>query len=159
MRDAVRAASGLAAALVVHTLLSKAVPSWTPLFHVFLLVVLFAALLRGELFGAIMGTCCGLVVDTLSLGVFGLAGLSMTLIGYLAGLAAKRINVLSFFRNFLFLFIMTALEFILWNLLTGLLVGQPLASARLLVARPLATSLLGTLVFGAFRRIQKRHGR
>ena len=159
MRDAVRAAAGLAAALVVHTLLSRAVPSWTPLFHVFLLVVLFAALLRGELFGAVMGTCCGLVVDTLSLGVFGLAGLSMTLIGYLAGLVAKRINVLSFVRNFFFLFIMTALEFILWNLLAALLVGQPPAGVRNLLARPLATSLLGALVFGAFRRIQKRHGK
>jgi len=83
----------------------------------------------------------------------------MTLIGYLAGLVAKRINVLSFVRNFFFLFIMTALEFILWNLLAALLVGQPPAGARTLLARPLATSLLGALVFGAFRRIQKRHGK
>ncbi|MCJ7612217.1 MAG: hypothetical protein MUP19_08135, partial [Candidatus Aminicenantes bacterium] len=100
-----------------------------------------------------------LVVDTLSLGVFGLAGLSMTLTGYFAGLVAKRINVLSIFRNFLFLFIMTALEFILWNLLAVLLVGQPPAGLRALLARPLVTSLLGALVFGAFRRIQKRHGK
>lgn len=159
MRDAVRAAAGIALALAVHSLLSRTVSSWTPLFHVFLLVVLFAAQLRGELFGAVMGTFCGLVVDTLSLGVFGIAGLSMTIIGYLAGAVAKRINVLSFFRNFLFLFIMTALEFILWSLIAILLVGQPLAGAQSLLARPLVTALMGAVLFSAYRRIQKRHGK
>jgi len=159
MRDAVRAAAGIATALVVQTLMSRTVSSWTPLFHVFLLVVLFSAQLRGELFGAVMGTCCGLVVDTLSLGVFGISGLSMTLTGYLAGLVAKRINVLSFLRNWVFLFVLTALEFIVWNVLAALLVGQPLSGARSLWARPLATSLLGATGFWVFRRIRKRHGK
>lgn len=158
MRDMVRAAAGIAGALVIHTLLSRTAASWTPLFHVFLLVVLFGAQFRGELFGAVLGTCCGLVVDTLSLGVFGISGLSMTLTGYLAGLVAMRINVLTFFRNFVFLFLMTGLEFILWNLLAALLVGQAVAGARTLLARPLATALLGAVLWGVVRRIRRKHG-
>jgi cell shape-determining protein MreD len=82
----------------------------------------------------------------------------MTLTGYLAGLVAMRINVLSFFRNFVFLFLMTGLEFILWNLLAALLVGQAVAGARTLLARPLATALLGAVLWGVVRRIRRKHG-
>jgi rod shape-determining protein MreD len=160
VRDVIRGGTGLAAALVAHMILSRTAAPWTPLLHVFLLAVLFSATAGGEVFGAVMGSCCGLAADSLSLGVFGLSGFSMTVVGFIAGATAKRINVLPFFRNALFLFVMTALELVLWSLWAGLTVGQPLTGLRsLLVARPFVTALVGAAVFSAYRSIRKRHAR
>lgn len=160
MRLFVRGAAGLAAALVLHMILSRAAGEWTPLLHVFLLAVLFSALTEGEVFGAVMGTCCGLAADSLSLGVFGLSGFSMTVVGFFAGAVAKRIHVLPFFRNAVFLFVMTGLELVLWSLWAALTVGHPLTGLRtLLAARPLVTALAGAAAFAAYRAFRKRHVR
>ncbi|OGD26652.1 MAG: rod shape-determining protein MreD [Candidatus Aminicenantes bacterium RBG_13_63_10] len=160
MRDFLRGAGGLAAALVLHMILSRTAADFTPLLHVFLLAVLFGAMARGELFGAVMGSCCGLAADSLSLGVFGISGFSMTVVGYLAGATARRINVLPFFRNAVFLFVMTGLEFVLWSLWAGLTVGRLLDRMRgLILLRPMVTALAGAAVFAAFRYYRRRHGR
>lgn len=160
MRGVLSGAVGLAAALAGHLALSRILAEWTPVIHVFLLAVLFFALTKGEIFGAIMGTCCGLAADSLSLGVFGISGFSMTIVGFVAGLTAKRIQVFPFLRNAVFLFLMTALELVLWSLWAKLTVGQPLTGLRnLLLARPLATALVGAVGFAAYRLWRKRYGR
>lgn len=160
MRDVIRGGAGLAAALVAHMILSRAAAQWTPLLHVFLLTVLYSATVGGEVTGAVMGSCCGLAADSLSLGVFGLSGFSMTVVGFVAGAVAKRINILPFLRNAVFLFAMTVLELVLWSLWAGLTVGQPLTGMRnLLLARPLVTALVGAAVFSAYRSLRKRHAR
>jgi len=160
MRDVLRGAAGLAAALVGHMVLSRTLAEWTPVIHVFLLAVLFFALTKGEIFGAIMGTCCGLAADSLSLGIFGISGFSMTVVGFVAGITAKRINVLPFLRNAVFLYLMTALELVLWSLWANLTVGQSLTGLKnLLLIRPLATALVGASVFAAYRVWRKLYGR
>ncbi|MBN2199298.1 MAG: rod shape-determining protein MreD [Candidatus Aminicenantes bacterium] len=160
MRNVVLGAAGVAAALLGHMVLSRTMAEGTPTLHVFLLAVLFGALTKGEIFGAVMGTCCGLAADSLSIGVFGLSGFSMTVVGFVAGLAAKRVNVLPFVRNAAFLYLMTALDLVLWGLWARLTVGQPIGALKnLLLTRPLVTALVGAAAFAVFRWWRKRYGR
>ncbi len=160
MRDVLRGAVGLGLALIGHVLCSRLAGDFTPYLHVFILPVLWTSQFRGEMFGAIMGSCCGLVADSLSLGVFGLSGLSMTVIGFGAGMVARKIHVLSVVRNAVFLFVFTAADLLLWSLFASLVVGRSwLAMGRLLIFRPLITALVGTAILGLWRLRRERHGR
>ena len=51
-----------------------------------LVVVVYYALASGRVTGLLTGTVAGLVQDVLSGGVLGMAGLSKTVVGYLAGI-------------------------------------------------------------------------
>ena len=60
---------------------------------VFTVAVIVYGVSEGEIAGAIMGMVCGLIIDAFSLGLFGLAGLSKTVTGFLAGFISRKINV------------------------------------------------------------------
>src|SRR4030066_2044632 len=109
---------GIVLGVVLQTVLGKLSASLLLVFNAFSWVVLYFGLTRHEVFGAFMGTACGLVQDSFSLGVFGVGGLTKTLLGFWAGFISRRIDVAPLFRNGLFMLIMSVLEMVLWVLVT-----------------------------------------
>jgi len=90
-----------------------------------------------------MGSICGLLQDSLSLGVFGVAGLTKTLLGFGAGYISRKINVVPFFRNFAFLLILAGLELALWKLLGFSLFREKLTlGGGLTLLQPFVTALV-----------------
>jgi hypothetical protein len=104
-----------------------------------------------------MGLACGLVVDSFSLGIFGLAGIANTVTGYAAGYVSRKINVLLPSRMVVFIGLMGLLDFSLWVLLTSVFFGQAVPWNRGLVfVQPLLTAVLGTLTYTLIRKLKAR---
>jgi rod shape-determining protein MreD len=160
MRNFVRGALGLGLAFGIFTILGRVATPALQLLSVFTLTVIWFGQRHGELFGAVMGAASGLLVDAFSLGVFGVSGLALTVTGYLAGYASRKINVLSFFKTFLFLAVLTFIESLLWMGMVTLLVSQKAGRAStVLLVRPLVTAAAGAVVFAWLRRWLARHGK
>ena len=156
MRDFIRVILGIFVAFFFYTILSKISPSLIHLFNIFSLVVIYFAIEKGEVFGAGLGTTCGLVQDYFSSGVFGIAGLAKTVTGYLAGYISKKIDVYPLLRSFLFIFILTVLELILWALLNFFILPEGTITGRgPIYFQPLVTAFLGSLLFFLTRKIKK----
>ncbi len=155
MRDFTEVGLGILGAFILYTLLGKISVSLLLIFNPFLLVVVYFALAKGEMFGAFAGTFCGLIQDSFSLGVFGVAGLSQTIIGYLTGFVSKKINVVPLSRNFVFLLIMVTADLLIWAFLYSLIFAQRLnTGGALLFLRPLLMASCGSLFF-YFKRKSK----
>jgi rod shape-determining protein MreD len=148
----------LVVALVValYSVLGKISPRILLACNVFSWAVLYFSLMRHEAFGAVMGSVCGLLQDSLSLGVFGVAGLTKTLLGFAAGYISRKINVLPFFRNFFFLLILAMLELGLWKFLTFSLFGEKLTvGGGIVLLQPFVTAFAVAVLF----RIAGKTGR
>jgi len=157
MKRIIEGASGLVLAVVLHTVLGKVSPPLLVLFNAFSWVVLFFGLTRHEVFGALMGTACGLVQDSLSLGIFGVGGLTKTLLGFGAGYISRKINVTPAGRTFVFVIVLAAVELALWKLLVLFLFGERFAEGGgLVLLQPLATALMVTAAFQVRRRREAR---
>lgn len=147
MRRSTEVIAGLILAVVLQTVFGKISPSLLVVFNPFSWVVLYFGLTRQEVFGAVMGTVCGLLQDSLSLGVFGVGGLTKTLLGFGAGYISRKINVLSPGRTFVFVLIMAAAELVLWKFLVLFLFGEKWSAAGGLVfLQPLFTAVFVTLL-------------
>lgn len=157
IRGGLIAAAAVAGALGAHTLIGRIDPAPLILANVFTLAVLVPAFLKGELYGAVLGTVCGLLQDTAGLGVFGVAGLSKTVMGFLTGLVAKKINLVSPLRNYVFFVLMTGLELGLWLFFYVLISGDRAYLANgLLLLQPPVTAALGTAFVSLRRRLSPR---
>jgi rod shape-determining protein MreD len=121
MKDIIRAAAALCLAFVILTLLESFTPAAAHVVNILSLVVFYFAMRKNEVFCAVLGMICGLVQDSFSIGVFGVSGLVKTLSGFAAGFIARRFNVISFRRNFLFIFFLTTFELVNWALLYSFL--------------------------------------
>lgn len=153
MRDFIEVGLGILVAFLLYTLLSKVSGSLLLIVNPFLPVVMYFALVKGEVFGAVTGTVCGLVQDSFSLGVFGVAGLSQTVLGYLTGSVSKKMNVVPFSRNFVFLLVMATVELLIWALLHTFIFAQRLnTGGTLLFLQPLLMALCGSLFFYFMRK-------
>ncbi len=153
MRDVIEAGLGILAAFLLYSLFGKISASSLLIFNPFVLVVMYFALLKGEVFGAVTGTLCGLIQDSFSLGVFGVAGLSQTVLGYSTGFISRKINVAPFSRNFLFLLIMASAELLIWAFLNTIIFSRRLnTGGALLFLRPLLMALCGSLLFFLMRQ-------
>ena len=153
MKRIIEGSFGLALAVVLHTILGKASAPLLVLLNAFSWVVLYFGLTRHEVFGALMGTACRLLQDSLSLGVFGVGGLTKTLLGFGSGYISRKINVTPAVRTFVFVLILAAAELLLWKTLVLFLFGQRFAAAGGLVfLQPLATALIVTIAFQVRRR-------
>ena len=124
--------------------------------NAFSLVVVFFAIRRGEVSGAFIGTVCGLIQDSFSAGVFGLAGLTKTMLGFWTGYFARRIDVGPFFSKFLFLVIMAGLELGAWLALKSFIFSERVIVGVPLLVQPVVTSISVSLLFVFLRRHGKR---
>jgi rod shape-determining protein MreD len=153
MRSLFQAAVAVILAVALETVLGKISAPLLFLFNAFSWVVLYFSLTKDEVFGAVTGTVCGLLQDSFSSGVFGVAGLTKTLLGFTAGFVARKINVMPVTRNFIFLLIVSFIELALWKFLVFFLFGERLALGRGLVfLQPLTTALVVALAFQIARR-------
>lgn len=159
-KDVLRAFLGTLAAVVVYSVAGAGRAELLVVFNAFSVVVLYFSVRRGEVFGALLGTFCGLAQDTFSLGVFGVAGLTKTLLGFWTGYISRRIDVAAPARSALFMLVMSVLEMALWVIITAVV---RLASVNwhggLILLQPLVTAALGTLLFALERRVRARSTR
>ncbi len=155
LRDILEAAAATLAAFLLYSLAGRAHPSLVLVFNAFSLVVILFAVWKGEVFGAVLGTACGLLQDSFSLGVFGVAGLSKTLLGYAAGYVSRKIQIGPSFRSFVFVFICSAGELAVWTFLYTLVFSRKMASGNpLILFQPLATAAVGSAVLALVRRLK-----
>jgi rod shape-determining protein MreD len=148
MRDFIKIILSILIAILLYTTLGKIFPPLIYLFNFFSLVIIYFAIKKEEVFGACLGAACGLIQDSLSLGVFGVYGLAKTVTGYLAGYLSKKIDLLSAFRSFVFILVLVSIEFILWMLLYSFVFSEKISIGKcILLFQPLATALLGSFIF------------
>lgn len=144
------------AAFLGYSLLGSAARELIYLVNFFSIIVIVVAMKKGGLFGAVLGTVCGLLQDSFSFGVFGVAGLTKTILGFMAGGISRRIDVSGLGRNFVFTLILSTLELVLWMLLAALVRRQPIfIDHGLMLLQPLVTAMLGSL----FLRSERKFGR
>ena len=155
IRDVIDVGLGILAAFVLYTLFGKISAGLLLIFNPFLLVVFYFSLVNGEIFGAVTGTICGLIQDSFSLGIFGVAGLSLTVVGYLTGLISRRINVVPFSRNFFFLLILASVELLVWMALYVFIFAERLSTGGILLfLQPLMMAFWGSLFFSLMRKLK-----
>ncbi len=147
MRKYLEAASAVALAVALYAALGKIAAPLALVFNPVSWVVLYYGLTRQELFGAATGSVCGLLQDSLSLGVFGVGGLSLTLMGFTCGYVARKINVTPLARNLVFLFLLALAELVVWKGLAAFVFRTPL-TVGLALLQPATTALA---VAGGFR--------
>lgn len=148
VRKYLEPALGVVLAVVLYAILGKIAAPLVLIFNPFSWAVLYFALTRQEVFGALSGTVCGLLQDSLSVDVFGVGGLSKTLMGFAAGYVSRKINVVPVVRNLVFLFILAIGELTIWKALTSFLFGNRLATGHgLVLLQPVVTALVVAALF------------
>ena len=155
LRDILAAAAAALGAFLLYSLAGRAYPPLVLVFNAFSLVVILFAVWKGEVFGTVLGTVCGLLQDSFSLGVFGVAGLSKTLLGFAAGYVSRKLHIGPSFRNFIFVFICSAGELAVWTFLYALVFSRKMASGNALVLfQPLVTAALGSAILALVRKLK-----
>jgi rod shape-determining protein MreD len=156
MKDFIKVSVGIIIAFLLYTVLNKISPSLVLLFNVLSLLVIYFAVEKDEIFGAGLGAFCGLIQDSFSLGVFGVAGLAKTIAGFTAGYIAKKVDVRPPLRSFIFIFLLISLEFILWALLYSFIFSESInTGGGLVFFQPLSTALVGSFLFSFLRRFER----
>ncbi|MCJ7682345.1 MAG: rod shape-determining protein MreD [Candidatus Aminicenantes bacterium] len=159
MKDIIRAAAALCLAFISLTLLENFTPAAVHVINILSLVVFYFAMRKEEVFCAVLGMICGLIQDSFSIGVFGVSGIAKTLSGFAAGFFARRFNVISFRRNFLFIFFLSTFELVIWALLYTFLFSENIPSGRgLIFFQPLGTAVCGSLLIHFIGTIRKTRG-
>lgn len=160
VKDLLRAFLGTLAAVLVYSVAGASGPQLLIVFNAFSVVVLYFSVRRGEVFGALLGTLCGLAQDTFSMGVFGVAGLTKTLLGFWTGYISRRIDVAPLTRNALFMLVMSVLEMALWVVVTAIVRLETVTwHGGLILLQPVVTAVVAGLLFAAERRIAARRSR
>jgi len=155
MKNFAAAGMGIIIAFFLYSIFGKISPGLLLIFNIFALVVFYFAIARGELYGAFLGTICGLIQDSFSLGIFGLSGLTLTITGYLAGVISKKINVIPIKRTFVFVFILASFELLLWSSLYLLIFSEIVnTGGGLIFFQPLSSAFLASLLFPFLRKIE-----
>lgn len=156
MQDLLETILGIAIALILFSLFSHLSFYLIQAINVFSLLVIFMSSTRNEVYGACLGAVCGLIQDSLSLGVFGVAGIAKTIMGYLAGFVTKRIDVSSFSRSFLFVFILITIELIFWAFLYSFIYSKTINAGKgIIFLQPLITALIGSALFPQIHKARK----
>jgi len=149
-------------AIVLFSVLTKISHEFSLVLNVFNLLVLYFALEEGEIYGAVMGSAGGLIQDSFSIGVFGIAGISKTIMGFLAGYISRRINVVPLVRRAVFIFVMLLSEVFLWMFLYSFVISEEFYTAKgWLFLQPVCTTVLAFIVFPLFKKLAKvlpQHG-
>ena len=156
MRDILETSLGIVFALILFSLLSHISIYLIQAINVFSLLVIYMSSSRNEVYGACFGTVCGLIQDSFSLGVFGVAGIAKTIMGFLAGFVSKRIDVSSSWRRFLFIFVLITIELIFWAFLYSFIYSKAINAGKgVIFLQPLITAFLGSMLFPQIRKAIK----
>ncbi|MBN1271750.1 MAG: rod shape-determining protein MreD [Candidatus Aminicenantes bacterium] len=148
IRSGIGAGIGIITAVVIHTFLEKISISANEYISLLSLVVILYAVKKGELFGAGLGTVCGLIQDSFSAGIYGISGLAKTLTGFLAGYISRKININSPFRSFILIFVLVVMEILIWSFFYWFITkGSFFRGGTGVFFRPLLTSILGSFLF------------
>ena len=124
------------------------------------IVVIYFAVKRGEIHGAVTGMICGLIQDSFSIGVFGVAGISKTLLGYTAGYIARKIDVQTYTRNLIFCAVLLASELLVWMIIYFFIFGSAVYTQNgLLFLQPLCSSLFASFLFPLTNRLKLKYNR
>lgn len=157
MKEWMWAGIALAAAFILHSLVTAAFPALSLILNTFSVVVIYFAVRNGGIFGAVYGTLCGLLQDSFSLGIFGVAGLSKTVLGYLAGTISQRVQVTPFVRRLLFSAVLIFGEVLIWSLLLMVFFSEkPPLGEGMLALQPLISALAVCALFAAVPWIRSR---
>ena len=155
MRDYLQAALGIFIAFIIYTVLFKISVSLVLMLNTFSVVVIYFAFKKGEVFGAIMGMICGLIQDSFSIGVFGVAGIAKTILGYLAGTLSKKMNVFPFTRNVIINIVLLTMELAIWSLLFRFVFSENInIGGGIIFLQPLGTAFAASALFPLLRKIQ-----
>ena len=139
---------GIIAAFVIYSLISRISVSLSLLVNVLSAVVIYAGISQGETSGAVTGMACGLIQDSFSVGVFGVAGIAKTIIGYLAGYISGKVNVVPFSRKFLLSSLLLYLELAIWSFLYVWIFSEKINTGRgLIFIQPLLTAFIICFLF------------
>lgn len=156
MRDSIKTVLSVIVVFIIYVFLSRFSGSIILSLNLFSLVVIYFACAKGEIYGALLGTCCGLIYDSFSLGVFGIAGLSKSITGYLAGYISSKVNVSPLLRNFVFILVLLSFEFLLWFSLYTFVLSETIDTGNgVLFFQPLVTAIIGSLFFSFLRKMSK----
>ena len=113
-----------------------------------LVVVVYNALTSGRVGGMLTGSFAGLVQDALSGGVIGMAGLSKTVVGFLAGIVGTQFIVTHSASRFVVFFLATVVNAIVfmgvYELLGVRQFGTPVGAVA---AQGLGNAVVGVLAF------------
>jgi len=113
-----------------------------------LVVVVYAALTSGSVTGLVTGSVAGLIQDALSGGVIGMAGLSKTVVGFVAGIIGTQFIVAHSVSRFVVFFLATILNAVVFMGVYELLglrqFGEPYAAVGL---QGLVNAIVGVLAF------------
>lgn len=143
-------------AFVFYTLLAKISVFLLLLINLFSLIVIYFALEKGEVVGACLGAFCGLLQDSFSLSVFGVAGIAKTIMGFSAGYFSGKINVTPIRRNFAFVFLLICMELLIWAVLYSFIFSERVnTGGGLIFFQPLITAVLGSLIYRVIRKPKK----
>jgi cell shape-determining protein MreD len=160
MKTAIAGGLTILASTLVFFLLRSLPFSGSLIVDVFTVAVLLYGTFYGEIPGAVLGAIGGLIVDTFSLGIFGLSGMSLTAGGFLAGFVSRKINIQSWTRSFLFFGLLAVGVFAAGTGLAFLIGGNSIPWAGgLLLARPFVTAVAAVLLHESIRRWKARHDR
>ncbi|MEE9502153.1 MAG: rod shape-determining protein MreD [Candidatus Aminicenantaceae bacterium] len=156
MRDFLETSLGIILSFALFSLLSHISIFSIQVINVFSLLVIYMSSTRNEVYGACLGAVCGLIQDSFSLGVFGVAGIAKTIMGYLAGFVSKRIDVSSFWRSFLFIFVLITIELMFWAFLYSFIYSKALNTGKgVIFLQPLIMALIGSTLFPQIRKAIK----
>lgn len=141
----------------IYSLLIEISLSLLLLINVFSIVVIYYSVRRGEIFGSVIGMICGLIQDSFAFGVYGVAGISKTLMGFLAGSISKKMNFLTFSRNLLLYSFLFGFELIMTAGLNRIIFQRGMFTGRgLLYLQPFCSALLAALLFRIIANVQNR---
>jgi rod shape-determining protein MreD len=159
-KDVLQASLGTLAAVLAYSVAGASGPRLLIVFNAFSVVVLYFSVRRGEVFGAFLGTLCGLAQDAFSMGVFGVAGLTKTLLGFWTGYISRRIDVAPFARSALFMLVMSGLEMVLCVVVTANVRVETVRwHGGLILLQPVVTAFVAVLLIRVERRIAARRSR
>ena len=135
-----------AAAVAAQTTLNR----WFPggVIDFVLVIVVFTALIAGRDSGMWAGTIAGLMQDAMSGGVIGMAGLSKTVVGFLAGVISTQFIVAQAPARFVVFFLATVVDAVIFMGLYELLgLRQFTSPVATIAGRALANAVVGVLAF------------
>lgn len=146
---------GILAAFAIHSLLLHISISLTLVVNVLSVVVIYTGITKGEIPGAITGMACGLIQDSFSLGVFGVAGIAKTISGYLAGYISGKVNVAPYTRKFLLSSLLLFLELAVWSFLyVGIFSERINTGGGIIFFQPLITAAIVCFMFFILPKIK-----